>query len=1604
MILDFSKIDLKEPPILILKNAGGKPIGVLGSVIGLSPEIKYNETSVIEFDLPYSINGAVCPFYDDVVGVRIVELQGLAQFILINPEEQSDGLDRRKHCKGYSLEYEFALKNITIAAGTHNFWNPINPENTIIGMILEVMPGWKIGRIPDSLADRYRTIEAESENVYNLMKNTLQESFGCIFDFDTINRLIHVRDVNDTPDEKAVYISASNLASEISVEENTEEMITRLDVRGADGVDIRDVNPTGTNQIINLDYFMTPVNFDEALIEKYYAWKNTVESNMEPFYSLSIDYSMAVMQKATAEAELAELKHELTSLENIQAVVIQAIAQGISTKDELTVANRNIDAKNREITAQEGTLAQLTASIEDMLGQMQNIRNACRFESYFTEAEQLEMNPYIKDGSISDSTFVAVSTDSYSQEDIGERISGQQFSISNAQIEFTSNDSGRRIYSIRGGSVEFGDEMTASIIRGTVEIKEGNALVATIRLSAGKISGADFPSACISITGTASGILDDLTEDADIAGYFTGTSLSFKCTDGYSYFTYDVSEYERRSVAWDLFEFGRKTLEKLSQPAYTFHVTSANFLAMEDFEAFKNDLELGQKLYVELCEGKVLSPICIGAKFEYDDHESLDLEFGDSYTSSDSSFRLADLLNQSISMGKNADLSKYTNSAYVDSGAEVGIKAFINSALDVSKNAILSSNEQALSIDGAGLRLRKWANEDHTAYEDEQIWMNNNAIMMTDDGWATAEMAIGKFYDDNAGECWGIVAPRIVGTLIAGGSLIIESEKADLDGDGVTEVATFRVDGDGCKLYNADMAIASEKAHIMLNPDLGIAIGKFPVYQTDENGERILDETNANFWVDAEGNVHIKGTLHGTDGEFSGTLKAADGVFTGTLQGVDGEFTGSLDVKSGEHHITINNQLGIAIGKNPVYTTDSEGVHTLNSDNAQLWIDHDGNLKFTGVLDGASGNFTGAIHATGLTIDSNGSSVNVDEYVDDRVSIQMAPIKSEAEKMAEAIQNISSDIGNLQDQIDGNITTWFYGVPPTNANEPASGWTDMDTRNQHLGDLYYDTETGYCYRWQLSSGTYSWQRLTDSDVTKALADAAAAKDTADQKRRVFVQQPTPPYDEGDIWTQGEDGEILVCVTPKSNGQSFSLGDWKAACKYSDDSKANEALELALGGVASVDMEYYLSDSTTELIGGEWQTTAPEWTKGKFMWSRTVTLYKDGTYAEGAATCIAGAAGTDGSDGVGVKSITNYYLASAANSGVTRNTSGWTTDVQTVTSNKKYLWNYEVVTYTNGNEAPTDPCIIGNYAADGIDGKDGTNGTNGSDGADGRGIVSITEYYQVSSSNTTVPTSWETDVPAMTTTNRYLWNYEVITYTEGSPTSTAKRVIGVYGDTGAAGTNGTNGVGVKSIVEQYYLSSSKTTQTGGSWGTSVPTWVLGTYIWTRSLITYTNNTTDTTTPYCDTSWEVANEVAIYVSDTAPTTTPPAGKIWLDTSGEPPIFKQWLGLNLSPDNEDGWAVVNDTTSINQYAAQLSSQQNAIKQIVDQLNTAMTVDNEGVHVYKPGNMNTNEVFIDENSVDIIVGGNVASSFVAGGAIFGDYRLWRPEGAGGLAFNLVV
>lgn len=358
---------------------------------------------------------------------------------------------------------------------------------------------------------------------------------------------------------------------------------------------------------------------------------------------------------------------------------------------------------------------------------------------------------------------------------------------------------------------------------------------------------------------------------------------------------------------------------------------------------------------------------------------------------------------------------------------------------------------------------------------------------------------------------------------------------------------------------------------------------------------------------------------------------------------------------------------------------------------------------------------------------------------------------------------------------------------------------------------------------KLDSLLTDWISSTDTDVDKALKDAGLASSAA------------------------------ATATSTANAASSTASSAK--------STADSALTAANASVSKVEVEYYKSTSATALSGGSWSTTQPTWAEGTYIWSRNKTTSKAGTVTYSTAACITGNTGATGAKGAtgatgdtgpqgpqgatgatgnGIKTITYYYARTTSQTAPSAANITATT-MPALDSTNKYLWQKEVVAYTN-NTSQTTVLLLAVY------GDKGATGAKGDTGASGKSIGSVTNYYLATNSASGVTSStsgWTTTVQNVSSSKKYLWNYEVIKYTDGTVASTsAPCIIGSYGDTGATGAKGDTGKGVKSATTTYQASSSGTTVPTGTWSTSIPSVSAGQYLWTRTITTYTDDTTST----------------------------------------------------------------------------------------------------------------------------------------------------------------
>lgn len=378
-------------------------------------------------------------------------------------------------------------------------------------------------------------------------------------------------------------------------------------------------------------------------------------------------------------------------------------------------------------------------------------------------------------------------------------------------------------------------------------------------------------------------------------------------------------------------------------------------------------------------------------------------------------------------------------------------------------------------------------------------------------------------------------------------------------------------------------------------------------------------------------------------------------------------------------------------------------------------------------------------------------------------------------------------------------TTYFH-IKYSAVSNPTYASQMTETPSKYIGTYVDFTQTD-----SDDPKKYSWQQLEGSQGPQGKQGISGTNGADGKTSYLHIKYSN---DGGKTFTgnSGEDiGAYIGTCVDYAKDDPTSVGMYKWA-KIKGEAGAKGDKGDTGKGVKSTSVAYQVSTSGTTVPTGTWSGSVPSASAGQYLWTRTIITYTDDTTSTIYSVGRMGTNGANGTNGKSIGSVVNYYLATASSSGVTTATSGWTTAVQSVSAAKKYLWNYEVVKYTDGTVASTTaPCIIGSY------GDRGSKGDKGDTGSTGNGIKSITEHYAVSTSNSTVPTSWSSTVPTMTESNKYLWNYETITYTNGTTVDTTKRVIGVYGNKGATGATGSQGYSlVANVVRDAFTESRWTT--------------------------------------------------------------------------------------------------------------------------------------------------------------------------------------------------
>lgn len=974
MFLDYSKIEFEtsgrpEMPELQLQTLSRDIIGILGGVSDLRFNIKFSEPSEISFTIPKVLDDGDNPLYGAVTGHRIIYTKHYGIYVIMNPETEADGISDVKQVRGYSLEKTLDSKRFFLEEGTFNFWNPASPTDTVLGRILELAPDWSVGYVSPTLIGRYRTFDSFDDYLLSFIYNTVPNKYRCVFVFDPYAMTISVYDADESRPTLPIYLDFDNLVQQITVEEISDELVTALRPYGADELDIRNVNPIGSNWIYDLSYFIENGDISGSVAEKWQTWQRSILNNQALYKGLAALRASSTTRLLTEQAALIDLQGELEDLTNQQSITIQTLATETTSAGKksqqqlLNEINAKIRAKKAEIAAKEGTIESINADLNaddptSYSGRIKAITEELAFSSYFTKEEQSILSQYLIEQDITESTFVAT--------DVDTSISGSTYSFNSGAINISgadilevdfSTDFKKRMFTISGGTFAISGDMNISgdVIRGTLEVPNSGQAVMSLYAGSIAVNNKTAASGMITVTGTVSGLSTDMRKvTVDGITTYEGSRLQFNVASSSLYLTANVSEYQKYSVQMELFDYAVGVLSDLATPTYEFSVDSANFIFAQEFAPFRNSLELGKAVYLLMDNQKIITPIIIEFELSFEDRENFSIVFSNRFKRHDSVNTLKDMIETSYSTSRSFDANKYIYNQVTSQASSVS--KFMQSSLDAAVNSIVAAANQSVLINGAGIHVGGNSNY--------QLRIIDSMIAMTDDNWSTAKLAIGLFATEDTGTYFGVNAEVIGGKLIVGNNLIIENEND-------YGVMQFKVDATGAWLNNATFILQSDSVarsaggKIILDPRYGIVAGNGDLFDTegttvtpsfiDSNGNIELDDdgipTNANFYLDIrDGSAYFRGTVNATSGEVGGWTLAEDYLHSG----------------SGSTYVALN-----ASGTNNAAYAIWAGAS--NPANAPFYVKRDGSLF------ARTGTFKGAV--SGATFkDSAGNSMMNSNY------------------------------------------------------------------------------------------------------------------------------------------------------------------------------------------------------------------------------------------------------------------------------------------------------------------------------------------------------------------------------------------------------------------------------------------------------------------------------------------------------------------------------------------------------------------------------------------------------------------------------------------------
>lgn len=1116
-ITDYEK--LKDATLYLL-NPSGAYIGVIKAQ-NISLKTEVSALASLEFDVLKVYDEEV---YANLQTKKYVEIADLGYFIINKVSEDSDGITESKHVSAESCEAELKPMEFAVEERVYMFYNPYDPMDeeynkrvkdgtstkadipSIVGQLcsqlgielqLDVPVGeeegkdkivyknWTITSIDKGLYfnaisknEMYKTQDSEkaicrllSKNEtfgYDFIINEVQKKFGVLFDFDCRRRAIKIGFEDSFVNKTDYYLSFDNMVKQLQSEEKGDEVTTVLNCTGGNGLEIRTVNPMGTNYIVDFDYYMNNKWMSQELIDVLTDWKEHYEnvckkegagsytSLIQELQNKYLEILKPTNKKTEIGVRIQDLKNALfeynklrndkintegdVDLKNGGIISVEEVSEGEQSLEESSrwfgtsfssaykskftkyaTAPDNISEDNGFSYTEDGTSTTFSEEIAK-IGHKANPQQLDEIEGlnlYFIDDtlknsyNKLNIGVEVKLLKNSNDDFIKPNEDGFAGTvEFGDTIltiskSGDKISIIIKETEVvnivTNNtnslftDGGNR-YIIRYELGKFvsveryyfrGFTRTALAKNITLWVNAWEKQLKTIET---ELEALEEEVAKIQnqLDVIANG--NDEVEPANVDVYVKKHAIEKNTPQLYREFKkyWLQSNFESESIslvdgenlenkiglAKQLMDAGKKELERLSVPPHSFTISSF-------------PIPLFSLITLEPDEKAILTSV----EVKFDNPTDVTLGFTNALISP---LSIADLLKDAASTSRKVSANW---SELIDYSANKDeIYDLLINPLDATLRAAKSNMAgQDFLISESGIlgRKKEIVLDKGEVFADEQMILQNNCLLFTNDGWQTLKTALGKVVVGEENEkpvtAYGLVADVIVGNLLVGQNLAIKNEDSSvlIDGNGIEikngKDTVFKADMNGNALLKGEIKATSGNIggfliedNVLKNKDNTLGLSGSGDYLIWAGAEKI-DGTGENItpkYDTAKFSVTKDGKVKAIDGEFEGKVTATSGTFTGTVFANSGEFTGTVNATSGSFKGTIEADNGKIGGLLIEKTEVSQGglileYQSLKANNFEL-ITEEGktSLRFLQTTSGQSKIQTVSISDDGIIADS----------------------------------------------------------------------------------------------------------------------------------------------------------------------------------------------------------------------------------------------------------------------------------------------------------------------------------------------------------------------------------------------------------------------------------------------------------------------------------------------------------------------------------------------------------------------------------------------------------------------------------------------------------